>query len=116
MNAESGKPVDSELYSKEYFLGSCGGIEFFDRYGPTVLKPAGQGSFLAGWDARVRCVPNAKRLLPGLYGGSLPVDFPIRPAPSWKRALSFGLLLHRPLDRFLAREFLIVARPRRDAA
>jgi len=269
------KPVASDLYSKEYFLNSCGGIEFFDRYGPKVLKPAGQGSFLAaglekgmrvldigcgrgellyrarevgadaigtdyaeaalevaaevsncpvlrcdakklpfaagtfdrvfligvidhlhdwegeecfaeirrilrpggvaithtcvnrlyfknltyafrmkvwrlvralgipmsepnpprtdededlhvnehsywhlkrffsgiGWDADVRCVPNAKLLIPSLYGEDRPDNFPIHAAPAWKRALYFGLLLHWPLDRFLAREFLVVAKP-----
>ncbi|PCI36548.1 MAG: hypothetical protein COB53_09100 [Elusimicrobia bacterium] len=273
MSAE--KPVASTLYSKEYFLNSCGGIEFFERYGPKVLKPAGQGSFLAAgvekgmrvldigcgrgellyrareigadaigtdyaeaaldvaaevsgcpvlrcdakklpfadasfdrvfligvidhlhdwegeecfdeikrvlrpgglavihtcvnrfyfkaltyaarmkcwrgvralgfamaeprpprtdedadlhvnehtywhlkrffaginWSAEVHCVPNAKLLIPALYGENRPDDFPIKAAPGWKRALYFGLLLHWPLDRFLAREFLVVARP-----
>jgi len=33
------RPVAAQQYSSDYFLGSCGGTEFFDRYGPKVLKP-----------------------------------------------------------------------------
>ncbi|MBI4347044.1 MAG: class I SAM-dependent methyltransferase [Elusimicrobia bacterium] len=35
----SAEPVASERYTEEYFLGRCGGTEFFDRYGARVLKP-----------------------------------------------------------------------------
>lgn len=35
----SADPVSSESYSEEYYLGSCGGAEFFRLYGPKVPKP-----------------------------------------------------------------------------
>lgn len=35
----SDKPVDSGSYSEAYYLGSCGGAEFFRLYGAEVPKP-----------------------------------------------------------------------------
>ncbi len=40
-------PVDASLYTSEYFLERCGGIEFFKRFGYSVLKPAIQAAVLA---------------------------------------------------------------------
>lgn len=37
--------VPAERYTEDYFLGRCGGAEFFDRYGPKVLKPTMAYSF-----------------------------------------------------------------------
>lgn len=34
-----GRPVPSESYDEDYYLESCGGVEFFRLYGPEVLKP-----------------------------------------------------------------------------
>jgi len=31
--------VSAEIYDDQYFLQSCGGIEFFKLYGPKILKP-----------------------------------------------------------------------------
>jgi SAM-dependent methyltransferase len=31
--------VSADIYDDQYFLQSCGGIEFFKRYGPKILKP-----------------------------------------------------------------------------
>jgi len=39
------RPVDAEHYTKDYFLGNCGGSEFFKLYGPRVLKPTMAYSF-----------------------------------------------------------------------
>ena len=33
------KTVSAEIYSPDYFLQRCGGVEFFDRYKEDVLKP-----------------------------------------------------------------------------
>lgn len=32
--------VDSQIYGSDYFLERCGGVEFFQKYGYSVLKPA----------------------------------------------------------------------------
>jgi ubiquinone/menaquinone biosynthesis C-methylase UbiE len=37
---ESRRPVDSKLYSEDYFQSRCGGVEFFQKFGFHVLKPA----------------------------------------------------------------------------
>jgi SAM-dependent methyltransferase len=34
------EPVSSGLYSSEYFRAACGGSEYFERYGPKIVKPA----------------------------------------------------------------------------
>ncbi|MFH1723216.1 MAG: class I SAM-dependent methyltransferase [Elusimicrobiota bacterium] len=64
-----------------------------------------------GWRADVEPVPNYKFLLTRLYGRQLPEGFPLRPMAAWRSALYMGLLFRFPLDRILAREFLVVARP-----
>ena len=64
-----------------------------------------------GWKARVEPRPNYKLVLRELYGEELPEGFPLRPAPRWKALLYLGLLFHAPLDRVLAREFFVEARP-----
>ena len=33
------RKVSAEIYDDQYFLQSCGGIEFFKLYGPKILKP-----------------------------------------------------------------------------
>lgn len=35
-----GRPVPADLYTERYFKQDCGGMEFFSRYGPKVLKPS----------------------------------------------------------------------------
>ena len=44
MSAE--RPIDPRHYTQEYFLNSCGGSEFFKRYGPKILKPTMAYAFL----------------------------------------------------------------------
>jgi len=39
MRKRSREPVSARNYSEEYYLESCGGAEFFRKYGPEVLKP-----------------------------------------------------------------------------
>lgn len=36
---QSAPKVSADIYDDQYFLQSCGGIEFFKLYGPKVLKP-----------------------------------------------------------------------------
>ena len=72
------------------------------------------GALLAGsmlFNVRNCTTTNANAPLAAVYGEDRPKGVPINPAPGWQRALYFGVLLHWPLDRFLAREFLVVARP-----
>ena len=33
------KAVSADKYTEDYYLESCGGAEFFDRYGPEIPKP-----------------------------------------------------------------------------
>lgn len=41
------RSVDPELYTEEYFLNRCGGVEFYRLYGHKVLKPIMQAAVLA---------------------------------------------------------------------
>lgn len=65
-----------------------------------------------GWQAEIEALPNYKALVGSLYGDQLPEDFPLKPYGPW-RALLARAAAKTPLAPFLAREFLVVARPRR---
>ena len=45
MSSSEPQPVSASLYTEDYFRSSCGGNEFFDRFGPKVLKPSMAYSF-----------------------------------------------------------------------
>ncbi|MFA6029245.1 MAG: class I SAM-dependent methyltransferase [Elusimicrobiota bacterium] len=63
-----------------------------------------------GWRAEIEPLPNYKHRVRELYG-EVGADFPLRAAPRWRTALYLGLLFRAPLDRLLAREFLVRAHP-----
>ncbi len=63
-----------------------------------------------GWTAHVEVRPNYKLEVEELYPSPLPPDFPMRPAPGWKRHLH-RLFFRPPLDRILGRELFAIARP-----
>ena len=63
------------------------------------------------WEAEIRAQPNYKLMVEEFYGGGLSPDFPMRQAPAWKTLLFKKLLLRSPLRHFLAREFLVLAKP-----
>lgn len=63
-----------------------------------------------GWTADVEARPNDKYAVAELYGEDRPVDFPLRPAPAWKRAY-VRLAFAGPWKRYLAREFFCKITP-----
>lgn len=65
-----------------------------------------------GWEYDIVALPNYKFLIGSLYGSKLPDKFPMKAAPRWKKLLFMGTLFMPPLDRLLAREFFVEARPR----
>ncbi len=85
---------DQALHVNEHSLGDL--RRFFKRI---------------GWEAEIRAQPNYKLMVDELYGKELPPDFPMRQAPAWKTLLFKKLLLRSPVGHFLAREFLVLAKP-----
>ena len=63
-----------------------------------------------GWGVQVDAKMNPKLDVYTLYGPTLPKDFPIKPAPPWKRFL-FRPLAQTPLRVFFARNYLAVLTP-----
>ncbi len=66
-----------------------------------------------GWEYEVVPIPNYKYMIARLYGKELPEGFPMKETPGWKTAVFMGLLFRFPLDRLLAREIFVLARPSR---
>lgn len=66
-----------------------------------------------GWEYEVVPIPNYKYLIGRLYGKNLPEGFPMKEPPAWKTALFMGVLFRFPLNRLLAREIFVLARPPR---
>lgn len=64
-----------------------------------------------GWRCEIRPVPNFKYLVGELYGEELPEGFPLKPIEGFWRSFYLGALFRFPLDRVLAREFFVQARP-----
>ncbi|MBI3296660.1 MAG: class I SAM-dependent methyltransferase [Elusimicrobia bacterium] len=65
-----------------------------------------------GWQADIEAMPNYKSLVGRLYGDRLPEGFPLKAYAPWRAALARGTA-KTPLAPLLAREFFVVARPRR---
>ncbi len=63
-----------------------------------------------GWKAEIEPRPNDKYALLELYGNPLPENFPLKPAPPWKRWY-LRLAFRGPLKRYLAREFFCELSP-----
>lgn len=64
--AAPAQPVAAEEYSRDYFLSRCGGAEFFELYGPKVLKPT-----LAYCLSRAALAPGLRALDIGCGRGEL---------------------------------------------
>jgi len=63
-----------------------------------------------GWRGEIEARPNEKLFVRELYGERLPHDFPLKPAPAWKRAFT-RFVFHGPWKKFLAREFFCTVGP-----